>query len=510
MVQRSDTGSLTPAFDRARPLRRMDRVARGVPADPGIEGATPVRKGLVAWNALILIVFFASLMIPGMFTVAGVTLTPPRLLLLIGIVPLGYCWLRGDAGRVTGVDILFFMSCLWIWIALTVNHGLSFVPRAAIFFIELFGGYLLGRMLIRNAEDYRMFFRYFFYTLVFLLPFVIIEALTRTNILRQIFDTVLSIPPRQENLRRRLGLIRAQGPFDHPILLGIYCSIGVANFFFVFGERIGRRVLGAVFALFMVLTSISSGPVIAAGLQIAMIGWDTILGFLKARWVVLTVLVLVLVAVMRVAAEFDFLGLIIQNLTFDPQTGEGRLVIIEYGLASVMRDPVFGIGASDWVRPYWKHATLDNFWLLMAMRYGIPCVFLLVLAIGFHCLRMFRAPGLDAQAQRFRSGYLIALAGLVVVLGTVYVWGGPFIFIMAYLGAGAWIYTPGTTPEPTPAMARRARIQAGAEAALAPPADEPPAAPPAAGGRVRPYRSSSAEDRLIRRQAASRRPDRRS
>ena len=55
---------------------------------------------------------------------------------------------------------------------------------------------------------------------------------------------------------------------------------------------------------------------------------------------------------LTVAAQFHILDFIIQNLMFNPQTADGRLVILEYGSAEIARHPVFGIGLNDWVRPW--------------------------------------------------------------------------------------------------------------------------------------------------------------
>ena len=57
---------------------------------------------------------------------------------------------------------------------------------------------------------------------------------------------------------------------------------------------------------------------------------------------------------------------------FNPQTADGRLIILEYGSAEIARHPVFGIGLNEWVRPWYKKQSVDNFWLSHAMRFGLP------------------------------------------------------------------------------------------------------------------------------------------
>ena len=51
------------------------------------------------------------------------------------------------------------------------------------------------------------------------------------------------------------------------------------------------------------------------------------------------------------------------------------------------------------------------------------------------------AERLSPEAARYRTGYLIAFAGTVVVMGTVHIWDAPRCCVMTYLGAGSWFYT---------------------------------------------------------------------
>ena len=57
---------------------------------------------------------------------------------------------------------------------------------------------------------------------------------------------------------------------------------------------------------------------------------------------------------MKIASQFHLLDFVIQNLMFNPQTADGRMVILEYGSREIVGHPFFGIGLSDWVRPYDK------------------------------------------------------------------------------------------------------------------------------------------------------------
>jgi hypothetical protein len=428
-----------------RPARRLP-----LPAAP----VQDVEPALTAPRILLLVI--VCLFIPGNFAVAGLQLSPNRMVLLALMPYLVWHWLKGVAGRPTAADILVLCSTGWLCLALIANHGLSAGTRGAILSVELFGGYLVGRMLIRSTKDYRYFFLLILAGFACLLPFALIENATGKNLVRPLFDPFFNIPPRQSNLGMRLGLVRAQTVFEHPILMGIVGSMGVANMLYIYRRKFIRSVQLAAFFVFMVFTTISSGPMISVGLQLAMMLWDRLLGFLKWRWFLLAAIAVAGLIFVRVASQFHLLDFIIQNLMFNPQTADGRLIILEYGAAEIARHPVFGIGLNDWVRPWYKKPSVDNFWLGHAMRYGIPTVLFLGAALAVSFTRISMEKTLNRRESSYRTGYLITLAGLIVTLGTVYIWGSTSVFVMIYVGAGAMFYIRDTEAADDGSLARRA------------------------------------------------------
>jgi hypothetical protein len=236
-------------------------------------------------------------------------------------------------------------------------------------------------------------------------------------------------------------MIRAQGTFEHPILFGLVGSMAFANVLYIYRDRFLRSVQLAAFFVFIVFTTISSGPMLSILIQAALTGWDRLLWFMRFKWVVFGFLVLMGFMLLKIASQFHVLDFIIQNLMFNPQTADGRLVILEYGTREIINHPLFGIGLSDWVRPWDKGASVDNFWLNHAMRFGVPSLVFLVVALTISCVRIVLETTLDRREASYRTGYLITLAGLVVTLGTVYIWSATAVFVCIYFGAGAWFYT---------------------------------------------------------------------
>jgi O-antigen ligase len=176
-------------------------------------------------------------------------------------------------------------------------------------------------------------------------------------------------------------------------------------------------------------------------LQLLLIVWDRMLRFVKARWLILAFLGVMLVAVMTVGMQFDIEDFLVNTLAFDPISAAARFDIFRYGMREIAGSPVFGIGFNDWTRPFWKGGSFDNFWLLIAMRYGIPALVFLVAAVGYNCLRIASRTGLTDQESSYRTGYLISMAGVAFVLGSVHIWGHAEIFVTTFIGAGSWFYT---------------------------------------------------------------------
>ena len=167
MVRRTGADAVTAGA--GAPARR---------AAAGRAAAAPAERPATRWEHRLLAGFFVTLVIPGSFSVAGLTLSPSRLFLLLAFVPLFLHWFRGRAWRITAGDVGILLYCFWIWVALFAVHGLGRVHSAGIQFVEMFGGYLVGRTLVRSAEDYRTFVRYLFWAMAFLFPFALAEFLT--------------------------------------------------------------------------------------------------------------------------------------------------------------------------------------------------------------------------------------------------------------------------------------------------------------------------------------------
>ena len=258
----------------------------------------------------------------------------------------------------------------------------------------------------------------------------------------------------------RNGFARVISGFEHPILFGLFCAITVAPFFYLYRDKPGKAFCFAALPFGMTYLSLSSAPLITAGLCTALVLWDLVT---KSKWKLLLGLFSIVYVFLTIASNRGPIILLIDNLTFDPHTAWTRIAIYEYGSAAVMQHPVMGFGlSSNWPRPGWLTSSVDNFWLVIAMRHGLPGLILLGLALLAGLRAVIRAKGLDSTLTAWRSGYVIALVGLYFSLATVHIWGDTSSFLMCFIGAGMWFCTAGgtganelPTESPLPALPTR-------------------------------------------------------
>ncbi len=485
--QVSDLAGMTPPA--AGPLRRASPAAGAGERVLGLRTST------------LLALFVAALLIPAQVQVGPIRLTPYTLMIILCALPLLARFLQDRSSRIIVLDVVVALYVVWIGLSILANHGLSRIVFVASQTITLYGGYLMGRILVRSEADYRLLFRTILIVLLVLLPFALVELLTGRMLLNDLLAPLMTVNPRASN-EMRMGLNRVQSVFEHPILFGLFCSVAIANFWYLHRRSLTWAPLVGL-ASAMTFFSLSSAPNIAQMMQFVLIAWERLTGWLALRWVVLAGLTLAALTVIQLAVPGGIVGLVIDGFAFNPQTGWGRTEIFEYGSAEVLRNPVFGLGFDDWIRPWYKKESVDNFWLLTAMRYGLPTLILLWLALGLQAACIMARRDLTPGEADCRLGYVFAWVGLFFVLGTVHIWGPLSVFVMAYLGAGAWFHAGGSAAARAAAAAdprdRRARTAPAAPAAA--PAPMPPAAasPEPAAPRLSPQ-ASLAEARR-RRQA---------
>lgn len=467
---------------REAPARRDSARADGPARRRSGREAAPAAAGGVS---ALMVIFFAALLVPAQLHLGTLLLSPDRILLIVLFIPLALRLFGGKLGRLQPVDVFIALYCLWIAVAMVAVHGTERIEFIGITIVELFGGYMLGRALVRGEADYRAFFRCFAWALVLLLPLVLFEQATRRIVLSEFLDRFVDTYP-YVNQELRWGLNRVQAVFQHPIGYGLFCSMAVANFYYLNQDRPARALGLTGYAIFMAFMSLSAAPMLSSMLQLAMIAWDKIT---RAKWALLAGIFVVGYVAIDLASNRTPPEVLASYLTFNPAAAYNRVRIWTYGWQNISANPIFGLGLNDWVRPWFMTPSIDNFWLLNAMRYGLPALVFLLAGIVSGLWRICARQGLSETERQCRTGYMVSITGLFFTLITVHVWGSMGVLVMFVIGAGVWMTEAGTGVAAEPAR-RRDRAApdpdpAAAEAPAPDPAPPTPAArPPLRPGRV--------------------------
>lgn len=379
-------------------------------------------------------------------------MTSARVLLLALMFPMCRKLLRGQAGPILPADILFAIFSVWNILTLEINSPDQALSFGGSMIVELFGGYMLGRIYIRSAEDFIRTCLALLWMIALTIPLAVYEARTGVAIIPEMINRLpffsSFVDFENELAGVRLGLNRAQVVFAHPIHYGLFASTAFTLAYVGLKGLIsrGERILLTFAAAAGVFFSLSSGAILPMVLQVGLIFWAAAFGFTKHRWTILLVLVALAYITVDMISNRSPITVFLERATFSPHNAYWRMIIFEWGMKNVWANPFFGIGMNQWIRPdFMVSGSMDNFWLVMAVRHGIPGFLLIAIGWGAIYLRIaFKDFDSDPALWQIRRAWIITFTSLIVTLCTVHVWEIAQVYTFFLLGTGVWMLS--TTP----------------------------------------------------------------
>lgn len=426
---------------------------------------------------------------PYLLKVGPLVIGPYRLVLIIVSIPLILGWVQGKYGGRIAPDYLLLGYILWSFLSLIVNGQAGrIIEFGSSQVFDIFVAYLLGRAAIRCREDFYFFSKFFLGVLLFLLPFAFLESTQQLMILQDTFRKVPGLvvfQPTTLTYEGRMGMKRAMTGITHPIVYGLMCSTAfslaiIALKYADGGTNFIKRLLWSMGSVGGAFFSLSAGALMGIILQLALIFWDLALGFLRSRWKLLGWITAVTYVVLDIVGGRPPLVIMSRFVAFDPATAWNRYLIWQYGTAYVGRHQLFGGGVSfQWERLPWMPASIDNHWLLIAMRWGIPGIALLLGMYFYILVRLLRTNlEHDPAAAAIRKALAFIFIGLFLQMGTVLVWQVAYSLILVMLGGAVWVFNEPDKIAPQPVG------EGGNEPAPRNRRNSGPALHPAAGSQV--------------------------
>ena len=237
----------------------------------------------------------------------------------------------------------------------------------------------------------------------------------------------------------RLGLERVQAVFAHPIHFGLFCSTAVSLFYIGMAGSLSQmtRIIGCSLIILTTFLALSSGAFLSVLIQLFLIGW---LAFFRSnpwRWWLLAGSVVAAYVFVDLVSNRSPLRVFFSYATFSAHNAYWRSLIFEWGMVNVWNNPVFGLGLQDWERPHFMYSgSMDNFWLALAVRYGLPGFALMALAWISGLGRVMLA---QRGPTQLRYAWAFCMLGLTFTLATVHIWTAIYSFTFFLLGAGQWM-----------------------------------------------------------------------
>ncbi len=368
----------------------------------------------------------------------GLLLSPYRLFLIPTFLYLLRSALMGGF-RFAWLDLLLAFACAWIWLAsyMSSNSVVAAMVQGGAHTMDIALPYFVARFAIRSPQDLRIL-------LVLIAPgvavmggVVMLESIIGRHLI-QPFLAMITGAPNRLGVEIRLGLMRGSASFPHPILAGI-CLASFLPLYLMSGLRGWPKLIGAAGAVGGFFT-MSSAALLGLVVSAALYAYDWLTELIgNLTWRLFLFATSILYVAVELTSNSGFFGLLVRYASLNTVSAYNRVLIWKYGTQNVAKHPLFGIGYNDWERPAWMQWTssfsMDHFWLLLSVRFGLPVSLLLIVVTGgaviLLALRSIDRRAVDARLMR---GVAISLAVFAFGAVSVALWANALVWFFMLTG----------------------------------------------------------------------------
>jgi O-antigen ligase len=413
--------------------------------DDRVSGPVPARRLAAAVSVWPLAIAGYGTLLPSevRIEVGDLQLYGYRIALMIAFPWVIHRLARGTI-RLILPDILILFAALWMLVAMTSSYGVARgVQSGGIQGFDMIAAYFLARVSLPTPDTVRRLLTLMLPGFMLAAALMAIESLSGVLIVRPAAAALFGDLPAFGasavdgiRLEQRLGLTRAYGPFPHPILAGIQMS-SLLSLYLMSGLMGMRRTLGvgaSIFAFF----ALSSAAIVGLVLNAGLFAYERLQRRVQGlSWRLFAGVVVILALVAQIGSKNGVLPIIIRYLTIDPLTGYYRLLIWEFAGAQVWRAPWLGTGFEGYERPIWMISdSIDAHWLLLAVRFGLPCALALGGATVGALLMLTKVQrGQPLRDRDLSRGLAISLFVMALLMFTVTLWGCSLAWFTLILGA---------------------------------------------------------------------------
>jgi len=366
-------------------------------------------------------------------TILGAALPPYRFFLIpaaLFVLASGF----GGRFRFAWPDLLVAGAAAWTTLSLfmTTDQTDALVSSVAQV-TDTALTYFFARAAFRTLRDVRIFLLLMIPGLVVIAAILALESTTHNHILQPFFAKFIG-QTGYIKFDERLGLMRARGPFPHPILAGIFLA-SFLPLYWLSGLRLWPLLFGVAAAVGGVFT-VSSAALLALG---AGTGF-TVYNWLSERianlsWRMFFIVGGLVTFALELGTNVGAFRMLMRFASLDSSTAYNRVLIWKYGTQNVEKNPWFGVGYAEWERPSWMKVSIDHYWLLQAIQFGIIPPLLIALACGIALYTLARRSSYSKPVDaRFERGIAIAMAVFALGVVSVAIWLSAQVWFFMLLG----------------------------------------------------------------------------
>lgn len=398
-------------------------------------GPPPLSRVELQRLTIPLLLFWSLLLPAGLSLNLGGIVIPPYRLVAMVLMPFAIAEMWQRRVKLTIPDWLIVGGSLYGFVAafgaLGVDRGVQF---GGSFVIDTLGTYLVGRAYLTDARRLRGFLRRALPGALIIAGILVFESVSRQLLIAPLFPQRGTL----ENLYEiRMGLLRARATFPHSIAAGMF-MMSLLSLYFLSGLPQQTRWLGVLASLGAIFT-VSSSAFLSMALTVFLLayrGFFTVVLRMRERMIYLVYAFAALYAGLEVFTGRGAIRTLIQYATLNPRSGYYRIQIWTYGSASVERNPWFGIGDRAMGRAHWMvMETIDNHWLMLAVRYGLPTAALIGTGVVW---ALWRCGAKNRRLNRLdfgtTMGAMIALAVSATVAWSGALWANNIAWFMMTAG----------------------------------------------------------------------------
>jgi hypothetical protein len=340
--------------------------------------------------------------------------------------------------RLVVPDLMIASAGVWMIVSPAIVFDLTYsLHHSAPIAVEFCGSYLVARVLLAEHGEALSFVNLMCYVIAFVALMGVPDVLANRSVIHDFARELTGYPITFEN-EHRLGLYRAMGPIDHPILFGMVCALGLL---LVVVSQIRAKGLTIAACSLGVVLSLSSAPIMCAALGLSLLTYNRIMARFPSRWFFLVGIVAVGIGASYaiMASPLDY---VFGRLMLDPQTYWVRLLEWKFAGGVVLNSPWVGVGF-EWPeiakRIGFLFWSIDSLWLYLALAYGIPGAVLIALSmVSAACYPTSgRRVNLTADESKLATSLGVSMVIIVLLGFAVHFWAASWMLAGLLVGVRA-------------------------------------------------------------------------